>query len=167
MSVHCGGGWPLWNFFVVNIQRGLQVSPPAIHSMNITSINCNVVLQFRPIRSIMFVNFGDFPLCQRKIQNESGYFKSGPTTGFWRFFLFLHGMSMYACSLFWKHDTSTGSWKIIIFPLAFPLGNIWSPEWGQIPKLFIILKNWGILRKSSNARRKMTKMSGMNPLMLL
>ena len=61
---------------------------------------------------------------------EGNYFRSGPWAVFLSYFLFLHGMWLYACPLFFEKRIHWEGQKILfIFPLAVPLINIWPPKW--------------------------------------
>ena len=56
--------------------------------------------------------------------------------------------------------------KLFIFPLAVLPPDILPPKCGQIPEIFAILRDGAFLRKRSDARGKVTKMSAMNPIIL-
>ena len=69
--------------------------------------------------------------------------------------------------LFFEKTKHRGaSKKLFVFPLAVPPFDILPPKWVQISELFVILRDGGILRKRSNARGKVTKMSAMNSIIL-
>ena len=66
-----------------------------------------------------------------------------------------------------RHETIREILRQKTFLLAVPLMNISSPEHRDFGIIFVIFNPGGYLRKRSNARGKLTKMSVMNPMMLL
>ena len=79
---------------------------------------------------------------------ESGYFETGPTTGFRKFFLFLHGMWMYACPFFVENIIyRQGQEKIIIFPWRSPLATYDPLNEGKYRKYSLFWKMGGFSGK--------------------
>ena len=104
----------------------------------------------------------------RILVNESGYFKSRSSADFWRKFRCFPKKWIYECPLFLgKTWDLWGHFEKIIFPLAVPLINISPPKYRDFGYIFVISNDGAILRKRSDARGKVLKMSGMNTLILL